>query len=195
MDFWASQTILYSLSSLGHFIIASPKDSEGLIEVITLISISFLSQICLGFPCWALLASEWQWNQLLSYPLHSLWWGVVTPTHYTWAFIQYCGISVSAKRFLFAVWVVGFPRWEEYSPATKQTDAEILQNSLSVQPNIWTSKLTRYLEARGKAIWFRACLQTKIFSSPLQNTYLHIFSCLSSSRLHLKGVGMFKASG
>lgn len=66
---WASPTILYSLSSSGHFIIASPMDPEGLTEVITLTSTSFLSQICLGFPCWALLASEWQWNELLSYPL------------------------------------------------------------------------------------------------------------------------------
>lgn len=61
---------------------------------------------------------------------------VVTPTHYKWAFIHYYRVPVSAKRFLFAVWVVGFARWEKDSPATKQTDTEILQKSLSVQPNI-----------------------------------------------------------
>lgn len=104
---WASPTILYSLSSSRDFITASPTDAESLLELITLISTSFLSQI---FPCWALLASEWQGNELLSYPLHSLWWAVVTPTHYTWAFIQYYGVPVSAKRFLFALWV-GWIYW------------------------------------------------------------------------------------
>lgn len=80
---WASPAILYWLSFSGDFIIAPPMDTESLIDLITLISTSFLSQT---FPCWALLASEWQGNEFLS--LQSLWWGVVTPTHYTWAFIQ-----------------------------------------------------------------------------------------------------------
>lgn len=50
------------------------------------------------------------------------------------------GVPVRAKQHYVLVWMVGFARWGEDSPATKGTDAEILQNPVNTQTNISTSK-------------------------------------------------------